>query len=106
MQSIWTRIENWLSLNDPSLLATLQPGASDAEIEELETRLSVQLPEDVKTSYRIHNGQKDVGSPFLYGYEFLSLEDIYIQWELEQEVDRQIREIHGSDTNLNLIEGR
>lgn len=97
MQSIWIRIENWLSLNAPSLLATLQPGASNAEIEELEIRLSVQLPEDVKASYRIHNGQKDVGCPFLYGYEFLSLEDIYTQWEIEQEVDSQLREIHGSN---------
>lgn len=97
MQSIWARIKNWLSSNAPSLLETLQLGASDTEIEELETRLSVQLPEDVKASYRIHNGQKDVGSPFLYGYEFLSLKDIYGQWEIEQEVDSQIGEIYGSD---------
>lgn len=97
MQSIWARIETWLSLNAPSLLETLQPGARDAEIEELENQLSIQLPEDVKASYRIHDGQKDVGSPFLYGYEFLSLEDIYMQWKLEQGVDSEIREIYGSE---------
>lgn len=97
MRAVWARIENWLRLNAPSLMETLQAGAFDTEIEELETRLSIQLPEDVKASYRIHNGQSDVGYPFLYGYEFISLEDIYGQWEIEREVDTQIREIYGNN---------
>jgi cell wall assembly regulator SMI1 len=100
MQSIWTRIEDWLSVNAPSLLETLSSGASEAEIEFLESRLSIHLPEDVKASYRIHDGQTDIaGSPFLYGYEFNSLESIFRGWEIEQQIDSEIQAIHGDDHN-------
>jgi cell wall assembly regulator SMI1 len=94
MQSIWTRIEKWLGENAPHILNTLQPGANEAEISELEARLSICFPEDVRASYLIHNGQSDDGEGFLYGYELLPLEFICRAWEINQEINhnQQIRE--------------
>ncbi|HEY9779743.1 MAG TPA: SMI1/KNR4 family protein [Leptolyngbyaceae cyanobacterium] len=58
MRSIWTRIENWLADNALEILENLNPGATEEEIERTEEFLGVAFPEDVKDSYRIHNGQK------------------------------------------------
>jgi cell wall assembly regulator SMI1 len=58
VQLIWTRIENWLADNALEILENLNPGATKEEIERTEEFLGVSFPEDVKDSYRIHNGQK------------------------------------------------
>ena len=58
MQIIWTRIENWLTDNAPEILENLNSGATEEEIKRTEEFLGVSFPEDVKDSYRIHNGQK------------------------------------------------
>ena len=57
MQEIWRRIETCLKTNASQVFNTLQSGVSDKQIQELEEFLSIKLPEDVKSSYRIHNGQ-------------------------------------------------
>jgi cell wall assembly regulator SMI1 len=81
MQEIWTQIEAWLRGNAPSVLNLIQPGASDAQISELESLLSIQFPEDVKASYRIHNGQLAYTHGLINGREFLSLERIKDEWQ-------------------------
>ena len=58
MQLSWTRIENWLADNAPEILENLNPGATEEEIKRTEEFLGLSFPEDVKDSYRIHNGQK------------------------------------------------
>lgn len=86
MQDIWIEIEDWLRVNAPEMLAVLQAGASDAEISELEDFLSMQLPEDVKSSYRIHNGQSGFEYGLINGREFLSLERIKDEWLIWKEL--------------------
>jgi len=56
MGRIWERIEAWLKINAPEILNRLEPGASQAEIENTAAILGVEFPEDFKASYRIHNG--------------------------------------------------
>ncbi|HEY9761422.1 MAG TPA: SMI1/KNR4 family protein [Trichocoleus sp.] len=80
MQTIWARIDAWLMANAPGVLKTLQPGASDAQIEAFEKVLGVQLPEDVKASFRIHNGQSDHEYGLMDGRELLSLDRIQDEW--------------------------
>jgi cell wall assembly regulator SMI1 len=83
MEEIWERIDAWLKVNAPKVFDTLQPGASDSQIQAVENALSIQLPADVKASYRIHNGQQPI---YDYGLipeaqEFLSLERIQQEWQ-------------------------
>src|SRR5687768_1949057 len=76
----WQRIDKWLSVNAPKVLKMLQAGASEAEIRETEKFLCVEFPNDVKDSYRIHNGQSNGNVSFINGLEFLSLKRIRDEW--------------------------
>lgn len=82
MQTIWAKIETWLEENAPSVLRTLQLGAKEEEIQRVEAALGVELPEDVKASYRIHDGQ--LGFGLFEGQEFLSLARMLDEWKVWQ----------------------
>jgi cell wall assembly regulator SMI1 len=56
----WARIEAWLATNAPTRSFSLPSGASKAEINRAERGLGCQLPEDVRESYRIHNGSNGI----------------------------------------------
>jgi cell wall assembly regulator SMI1 len=88
MQAIWQRIENWLLKNASFILEDLQPGASDAEIAHAERELGINFPEDVRESFRIHNGQfsqKHFQQFMARWGTLLSLEDVVIEWKLWKE---------------------
>mgnify|MGYP001801247671 FL=1 len=76
MEEIWSRITVWIEANAPHLLEVLQPGASEAQISELESSLSIELPDDVKALYLLCNGQSVCNYGIINGNEFLSLERI------------------------------
>lgn len=80
MQTIWARIDTWLMANAPGVFKALQPGASDDQIEAFEKVLGVRLPDDVKASFRIHNGQLDYEYGLIDGRELLSLARIQDEW--------------------------
>lgn len=82
IHDLWNRLETWLVANDPASLKTLQPGASEEEIEHTEGFLSVRFPDDFKASYRIHNGQEKFAQGLLHEREFLSLERIRDDWKV------------------------
>jgi len=79
MREIWRRIEDWLEINAPESLTSLQSGAPEEELQEFENFLSVKLPEDVKESYRIHNGQNE-SLLFIDSRYFFTLEQIKSDW--------------------------
>ena len=86
MHEIWKRIDRWLEANAPDLLASLNPGASDQEIAETESFLGVTFPDDVRASYRIHNGQAPDQGGLIEACELLALEDIRNQWSVWKEL--------------------
>ncbi|KXZ46223.1 hypothetical protein GPECTOR_46g292 [Gonium pectorale] len=53
----WERIKGWLAANYPAVHATIQGGASEADLAEAEAALGFRLPPAVKVLYRLHNGQ-------------------------------------------------
>ncbi|KAL5543189.1 hypothetical protein UlMin_010899 [Ulmus minor] len=54
----WGRLRNWLSLNFPEAEATLQRGASEADIQRVEKTLKVKLPLPTRILYRFCDGQE------------------------------------------------
>ncbi|MEX0718596.1 MAG: SMI1/KNR4 family protein [Planctomycetaceae bacterium] len=52
----WDRIESWLRANAPADSCELSEGASIADIKRAEAVMGCRLPDDVRESYRIHNG--------------------------------------------------
>ncbi|KAK3414477.1 hypothetical protein EUGRSUZ_H00342 [Eucalyptus grandis] len=53
----WDRLQGWLLTNFPDAAATLREGASEADIQELESVLRVKLPLPTRILYRFHDGQ-------------------------------------------------
>lgn len=52
----WARINGWLKANGLPERFFPPPGVSDATIEQAETVMGLQLPTDLRESYRIHDG--------------------------------------------------
>jgi cell wall assembly regulator SMI1 len=59
----WSRIATWAAANIPSNEFRLAPGATEREIVDLEEVEGCPLPEDVRESYRIHNGTDETVFP-------------------------------------------
>ena len=80
MQAIWDRIETWRKLHVLQKRTSFQPGATNHEIYQVEVTMKVKLPDDVKVSYRFHNGndnQNLIGDLQFYNLWVLnSLEEI------------------------------
>jgi cell wall assembly regulator SMI1 len=88
MQNIWNRIESWCAQYAPDVLTRLNPGATEEQLRASEEKLGVTFPEEMRQLYAIHNGQKDGGfSPLPVG-DWLSLDDIFDQWDVWEELRR------------------
>ena len=59
VEDSWQRLEHWLANAAPEILASLRPGCTDAQLGEFEEQVQLSLPEDVKNSFRIHDGQEE-----------------------------------------------
>lgn len=84
MYGIWKRIDDWLALHAPVLGELLLKGATDEEHREVEALIGVEFPEEIKASYRIHNGVRfsPLSSDFIVGrYALLSLKEMKELWE-------------------------
>jgi F-box protein 3 len=53
----WTKVESFLATHIPSILHSLAPGATEEQLNQLESSLKVSLPPAFKVLYRFHNGQ-------------------------------------------------
>lgn len=84
----WARIRAWLDSNAPDAAERLQPGATDVQIQKLETALGVSLPDDVRDSLRTHNGGEESGvfpssdSLDMMGFSPLTTEEIVNVWTM------------------------
>ncbi|MFT3777904.1 MAG: SMI1/KNR4 family protein [Ottowia sp.] len=81
----WKRIENRLAELGCGGSIVLLPGADPAEIQSLENYLGVALPESVKSSLLIHDGQDGPG--LFFGQQLLSAAGIREQWDAWRSID-------------------
>lgn len=72
VNSIWHRIETWLSKNAPTTFNELKPSISKIELDEMEYNLEYKIPDDVKEIYLRHNGDTSLGN-----YIFISLQKAF-----------------------------
>jgi cell wall assembly regulator SMI1/predicted DNA-binding WGR domain protein len=80
----WKRIDSWLAKNAPSLMAKIGNGATPEAIAKAEATLGLELPNDVRASYAIHDGDGDI-SLFPSG-EYLSLDGMLVQYKIWKEL--------------------
>jgi len=79
MVETWLRIERRLAQLGCLEAMGLRPGADAQEIERLEAHLGVALPDSVRQSLAIHDGQDGFGLAF--GCELLSVAGIRQEWD-------------------------
>jgi|GEM_PF-512618 len=84
--SVWKRLEKAVKAVAPEVHRSLLKGAPDANILALEKHLKVELPDELKESYRIHNGQKHGEDGLIPAsmmedeYVLLSLDELKTEW--------------------------
>jgi len=62
MKDVWERIEKWFRAHVPNVLEDLYEGASDNDIKALEAQWGVVLPNDLRASLQIYDGEDGLHS--------------------------------------------
>ncbi|MFC6592808.1 SMI1/KNR4 family protein [Deinococcus lacus] len=94
LPEVLARLDAWYAQYAPAIHATLRPGASDAELDALEARLSQALPPDFRALYRWHDGQNwRVGG--FFGLDWLPLAEVEGRWGTWDDIARE-----NSDMNV------
>jgi cell wall assembly regulator SMI1 len=89
MRHLWERIERALRAHAPDTAATLAPPATDQELTALETAIGLALPEDLRASLKIHDGQRDPSRCHGFTGEgiLLGASEITERWRMVTEID-------------------
>lgn len=79
----WKKINRWAEANYEELYDQLGEGCTQNDVNELEHELDVTLPQDVRESLAIHDGQERGGRPtgILLGCMLLDCEEIVQEWQ-------------------------
>lgn len=87
----WKRIDAWAEENYPELSDQLCEGATKNDLNDLEHQLDCSLPQDVRESLMIHDGQERGGNPtgIIFGSMLLDCEEIVREWETWRTVNQQ-----------------
>jgi cell wall assembly regulator SMI1 len=93
---IWDRFEAMLLAHAPQLLATLEPPASEAQIDDAEAAMGVRLPDEVRQAYLRHDGtlHGDLGEPsslFVPFNWWACLDDMVDNWRMMVRVSNGLR---------------
>lgn len=85
---LWRELEEMLREIAPTVPPTLNPPATDSELNALQNDTGLVLPNDFRQSLQIHNGQHDPSRlELLTGYGILlSCEEIVKAWRMLSEI--------------------
>jgi cell wall assembly regulator SMI1 len=77
LEALIERLDRWLATNRPDYYALLQPGATDADLDAVETQFAVKLPAAFRELYRWRDGQDSMSfAPLQMNRSFMRLEDV------------------------------
>ncbi|KAI0379867.1 cell wall assembly and cell proliferation coordinating protein [Hypomontagnella monticulosa] len=87
----WKRIDRWAEENYPELFDQLCEGCTENDLNELEHQLDCSLPQDVRDSLAVHDGQERGGIPtgIIFGSMLLDCEEIVQEWDQWRKVNQQ-----------------
>ncbi len=82
VEKVWQELMAWFTTNAPELLETFRPGASEAEIADLEQHIGLALPDDFRTFLGLCNGQFPDPNARFYSGELVPIEGIKGTWTM------------------------
>ncbi|KAI1104329.1 cell wall assembly and cell proliferation coordinating protein [Jackrogersella minutella] len=87
----WRRIDRWAEENYPELFDQLCEGCTENDLNELEHQLDCSLPQDVRDSLSVHDGQERGGMPtgIIFGSMLLDCEELVQEWDQWKKVNQQ-----------------
>lgn len=79
----WKKIDRWAEKNYPELWDQLGEGCTQNDINELEHELDMSLPQDVRDSLSVHDGQERGGRPtgIIFSCMLLDCEEVVQEWK-------------------------
>lgn len=81
MNHAWNYYKKALFERMPSLKATVNPAASEAEIQAAEAELGIAFPAELRELYLTNNGDNhEAANGLILGLEFLSLQEMCSTW--------------------------
>ncbi|KAL2118342.1 hypothetical protein VTJ04DRAFT_8002 [Mycothermus thermophilus] len=88
----WRKIDAWAEENYPELFDQLCEGCTVNDLNELEHQLDCSLPQDVRDSLQIHDGQERGGNPtgIIFSHMLLDCEEIVQEWENWRKVNQDV----------------
>jgi cell wall assembly regulator SMI1 len=88
----WRKIDAWADEHYPELFDQLCEGATNNDLNELEHQLDCSLPQDVRDSLMIHDGQERGGTPtgIIFSGMLLDCEEMVQEWENWRKVNQEI----------------
>ncbi|KAI0471111.1 cell wall assembly and cell proliferation coordinating protein [Xylariaceae sp. FL0804] len=91
VQHSWKRIDRWADENYPELYDQLCEGCTNNDLNELEHQLDCSLPQDVRDSLSVHDGQERGGTPtgIVFGSMLLDCEEMVQEWDQWRRVNQQ-----------------
>ena len=96
MKEFFDRFYILINNNAPKLRELLNPPAVEQDFLKLEKELDINLTQDFKNAYLIHNGQEEYEGQLFDGEEWLSLNRILSEWNIWKELlDNQTFEDNG-----------
>ncbi|THH20689.1 hypothetical protein EW146_g713 [Bondarzewia mesenterica] len=92
LEQTWNRFRNWLSNEYPELGDTLNYGILPQDLANIEMQFGFALPQAVRESYLVVDGQEAESSAgcsdgLFYGLTLLPLEEVLDEWRFWREVD-------------------
>lgn len=98
----WRRMDRWLEDNYEELWENLCEPATFNDVNELELELDCTLPQEVRESLQIHDGQERGGMPtgVIFGCMLLDCEEIYQEWQNW----RTVNEAYFSDASARMYD--
>lgn len=96
IKQIFDRFYILINNNAPKLRDLLNPPAEEQDFLNLEKELDINLTQDFKNAYLVHNGQKEYEGELFDGEEWLSLNRILSEWEIWKKLlDNNVFEENG-----------
>lgn len=87
----WKRIDRWAEENYPELFDQLCEGCTNNDLIDLEHQLDCSLPQDLRDSLMVHDGQERGGNPtgIVFSSMLLDCEEIVQEWDQWRKVNQQ-----------------